>query len=474
MGRCWSSFSRVPAEGAAVVAYVDRRAPDSVTRRRLIYSLAASPLAVRALGLVVTQLRQNTAVHHIGLGLDEWYRNPTTSAFHREGAEVVALPRPSGRTTAWWATRDIDQEFASACRSLSTVLEQHARFAAETAGALMITDDRGPIEVLAIDCFERLGVPVFLIQHGPSVPFVVNRSLRVRVMEAVRTPGEAWRAIGARLQSSFIRPSPLHIRPAGHNGAYQICSYSEHAMQLLLDSGVASSRIFPTGYPYLDDVFVASQVDTPSPQAPSIMCISSGWGMFGATSRARAFYSCVANIARRLSHEVAVSVRPKPGEDIALTCGRKTAAALQRAGVIIESSDQPLYAAALKHSLVVGDASSGLLEAVIVGRPVGVVGYESYQDVDARTLEAAIRRVLQPIELRVTKELRSAVESALAARYSEDLRQRMFDKEAFFFHKLDGRASVRVAQVIEKRWAQQKTSPIYLDRPENYLGFRDR
>lgn len=410
--------------------------------RRTVLTLAPDANTAAAVQSAVAVLQEKASLHHVGLVADDWYGGSASDGFAQAGLPSVALPRPSGDRRPWWSAADPDSEL---CDALPTILSVFRDTASTSSSLLVVVDDRGPLEVALIRDAEDAGIPVVLLQHGPNIPFGFRTSPLRETLRRLAHPRRTSNRLRGRLLGR--RPSGLpEILPAGHNGSYVICTYSGHAHDLLAASGVPQGRLRPTGYPAFDRLLAFGPAEDRDLHRGLV--ISSGAGLFGAVDRSSAFFRLIASVARSVPG-FALDLRLKRKEEESLI-PRAARRALAAAGVRIVLPEKPVPEVVGRYGVVIGDSSSSLLEALVVGVPVVLLTYADLPQSDLPTLDTEIRRRLSPLALEHTDAHEEVLRAAIQPRYLEGLRGRLFREERYFFHALDGACARRVADVLRE------------------------
>ncbi len=414
----------------------------------------------------------NVVFRHIGLASDLWYLGDAHGAYCDYGYEVYDFPRPSGSTTPWWHTANIEQEVIESLGSIKDFVNHLIRSYAPNA--FLIADDRGPMEVFLIKIFNDKHIPVVLLEHGYGFSFPQEATFTFqqrigKIMEnmygSLKKRGKSLlKALNHKeaftLQSMFSSSTMLpEVKPFGHNGDYLICSLCELSKRILIKHGVDAERIRDTGYPYFDKLVRIKQLKESQARAhtqrPRILIVSSGFGIFGEIKRAEKFYSFLIDVIELLHYDYEISVRLKPGEDVSLFLGPVLLRKLQASTIRYDDNAKPSYESLQDYDLVMGDVSMVLLEAIILDKPIVVFHYRDSLKQPKSIQESILRDTLGVIVLDDPLEARKIVKKALASQYITTLTNNLKRNERCLFHRLDGKAGYRVGHVILEAVAGQ-------------------
>jgi len=252
--------------------------------------------------------------------------------------------------------------------------------------------------------------------------------------------------------SSLSREQLPKVNKFGLNGDYLICTYGQLTSNVLIQHGVKSSLIRGTGYPYLDRFVVASKERRPTRRSngrPRLLIVSTGHGIFGDLLGARRFYDFLSDIISPLGRDYEIVLRLKPGEDVTLFLDDDRIEQLRSLSLKYDDNTVPSLQALPQYDLVLGDASSVLLEAIILNIPVIVFSYSgSFQTRYKCSMESILRNDLGILALESASEAPSAMKYALSIEYAAELRSRLETNSEFLFNGLDGQASDRVGRVM--------------------------
>lgn len=219
------------------------------------------------------------------------------------------------------------------------------------------------------------GVPRVMVQEGPFTDGIAPAPAQRQ------RPIFRWSMIR---DSDFVhrlrrRPSPLHLPTYGCGRSTELMAVSESYRQRFIASGVRAEKIHVVGVPRYDALPQLRTVherrfSTAGPDdLPRILVLSQPFVRYGEMTEAE--YDVLATITRESLLEVArltgalIDVRMHPSDR------EEDMDALVGSGLPVRlvPASQPLVTTLPAYDVVVGFASSGLLEALGIGLPVVVV-----------------------------------------------------------------------------------------------------
>jgi hypothetical protein len=282
------------------------------------------------------------------------------------------------------------------------------------------------------------GVPTVMVQEGPFTdgiaPAPVGRRWPIFRWSAIRDSD-----LVHRLRR---RPSPLHLPTYGRGGSTELMAVSGSYKQRFIASGVSPEKIHVVGVPRYDALprlraVHDQRLSNASPDdPPRILVLSQPFVRYNEITEVE--YDVLATIARESLLVVAertgalVDVRMHPSdreEDMEALVARGLPMRLVPAS-------EPLVTTLPAYDVVVGFASSGLLEALGVGLPVVVI--ES-PPIAFRTV--FFREAGVPVATDVDNAVRF-IHAAVMSKAPPDPSPRVADETGV----LDGLASRRVAE----------------------------
>jgi len=419
-----------------------------------VMSVASTRYVVTAYDEVVQALESDgVAVTHIGLANDLWRDGAARDTYGSFGYRVHSIPRPSGVTSSQWRTPGVWQELQDA---LPTILDSVSKLIDEYhPDVFLIPDDDGPLDVALIGAFNQRGIPVIYLEHGPGYAFDLEKTVRFRMATAVR---RARRALTNRVGSlidlgrtpdrrDLVSASSLpRVRPTGYNGPYTICSYCGLTRDILIKHGVRPGTIRHTGFPYFDRIVRSRTGVERSPDcAKRLLVVSSGNILLAMDDYARGFYEFADRTIRNLAQDFEVSIRFKPGEERhSLTS--QLSDRLAQLNVNVDDNSIVASDAVRRYALVMGEPSTVLQEAVILGIPIVVWDFDRAPS-QSLTLSSVLAKHLGVLTLRDASRAKRTVVRAMSEGYRTSLARRLTESGRYVYDN-DGAAGKRVAQVV--------------------------
>ena len=424
-----------------------------------IVSLGHSRYIVTAINEVIETIkRKDIQVNHNGISMHKWYQSDISKKEHVYQAYSCSfdfLPRASDRKTPYWDTPHIDHEVQRSLPLIADFLENLT--AAAQPDVFLIGDDWGPLEVFVMEFFNWKRIPVVFLEHAAAVfnaPFAKT--------------GET----GAKIRQDWEnkRYHLPQVCPSGQNAEYFICSYSAPSMQMMVQSGVDSSVLRGTGFPYFDRIVRArreAQAKKTS-RKKKLLMISNGRGTFGGTFRqsALSYYKFLTEIIPKVQDDYEIALRLKPGENPEKFLTPEVLHELGIQNMRIDDNALESYEAIQKYDVVVGEMSTVLVEALMLNTPVVLVDLQSdplrRKQLDNRWF---LKHVIGVVTISDASNPREIIDAAASANYLANCTAKLHKYQGYFFN-IDGMSGKRCAQVIFEAVARnlinkEKTAEAY-------------
>lgn len=242
-------------------------------------------------------------------------------------------------------------------------LEDYAvRILGQRHDAMIMVHDRFYIEQAFVRAAARLGTPSVLLQEGPFVHVGADTpqsgSLRMK------------HALAPMLTRSGLVPA---IVPYGFAGHERLVVPSPAYRQRFIAAGMAPDRIAVGGIPRYDPIADLREKAQPRPSSGPLrlLYLFQPFGEHGkvdpqvARAQQLAMIESLNDAARRRDLSLTIRIHPRSApESVA-----HLTAALDMPHAVDPCTD-PIEQAIAAHDLVIGHYSSGLLEAMILSRPV--------------------------------------------------------------------------------------------------------
>ena len=399
------------------------------------------------------------SVRHVGLASDSWYGGGAEKCYRSFGCEVHRWPRVSEDMAPWWQTSGQKQQASDSLPALRELVGKLVR--KHKPDVFLLSDDTGRLEAELVRLFNRMRIPVVLLEHGYGFTFMQRDKLLVRAKCEVRRLIRELRTMSRSMLRSEVRvetgdasvisqdecSSP---QPFGHNGACLICTLSELTGSILVKSGIDGAKVRNTGYPYFDKVVgMRERSALQCRGAKRILIVSSGASIFGRQKRSRTYFSFVLSVCEQLVEGYEVFIRLKPREEPASVLDAESLRRLRELGVRFDDNERRSYDALLDYELVLGEPSMVLHEALILNIPVVLLAPspppQTSQVHTGRLILEKVMRVLVLADVALSREV---VEQALSGHYADEIRRRLAKNERFLYNGLDGKAGHRVGRVL--------------------------
>jgi hypothetical protein len=425
----------------------------------VIFSTASSAHVVDAYQEIIAALNsEGVTVKHVGLSLDLWNGRNASEAYRQYGCEIFDIPRASGNNTPAWHTQDIHKEIYDSLGLLRKLIEQvTAQFSPDV---FLIADDRGQLEVSMIRYFNARKIPVVLLEHGVFYKDNPEITIGYKLGNYAKKLSEfclnLMRPIRRLLKPQDYYYKLARVNKFGHNGNCLICSYSEMTKERLLKYDIPPSKIRDTGFPHFDRFFRAAQANL-NKQSPTsednglkILLISSGQGIFGRRERAEKFYNFLLKLVNAMKDSYKIFLRLKPGERLESFLNEELLNLIKQSKIEFDNNTRSLLDVLPNYNLIMGEPSSVLLEAVIMKKPVILTKYYDSQEQGQIKipLDFILDDILGILKLTDYTQVNEAITAALSEDYINRCSRKLVENERFLFHRLDGKAGYRVAQVI--------------------------
>jgi len=384
----------------------------------------------------------NIQVEHIGISPDLWYTpesHKCAQAYKEYDCEFHFLPREQGKKTSFWFTPEINKE-------LNRSLPMIARFLYEMVkkykpDVFIIGDDWGALEVFVMQYFNWKRIPIVFMEHGPAI-------FNCQLMENVQ--------LKKRMQQDWSNEKyhVPNVNIPGLNADYLICSYSEPSGKMAIKLGVNSACIRNTGFPYFDKIYreKANFLKKKKCERKKILLVSNGRGSFGGqyAESAVEYYKFLITMIRELQPQYDIYLRLKPGEDIKSFLAPKVLQEFNELKFTYDDNAIESYKAIQKYDLMIGEMSTVLLEALIIGIPAVLIHNSNDNFENKRPISNGyfFQNFIDVLTITDSSEMKESVKHALSEDYLRNCCDSLKENERYFFHKLDGKISERVAQVI--------------------------
>lgn len=416
----------------------------------VLMSLAATPHIVEAFHQVSRALSEERLVQHAGLSPDHWYAGSASSTYQRLGISSVRLFRPRGSREPWWLDQNIEHQFAQAIPRIRHQVRE--RIASIRPDAFILGDDNGPLEILVIRVVEECGVPVVYVEHAPDLRALVWPTRTQQTWRALRSLPGQLRRLSSHVGNRRLDPAALRPRPK--RDTYPVCAYSGMSVELLRRLGVAEHRIRNTGFPWMDVIVGSSRRepgDRSHERGNKILCVSSGWALFGVQHgpRSDSFFKLVIGIAKALPDEYTLTFRPKGDELNLNSASRRWVDALHGAGVRIAETDLPSYEAIQNFDVVMGDVTSVLIEAIVSRIPTVLLHHADVPDrSNPYKLETLLSERFSLLSIPHPAAAERILGESLTLEYLRHQEDRLHADDGYSFPRPDGRCASRVANEI--------------------------
>ncbi|UCE39032.1 MAG: hypothetical protein JSW00_07370, partial [Thermoplasmata archaeon] len=299
-------------------------------------------------------------VRHIGISNDLWgspENHIAASNYESFGYDYRYLPRISGLRTSIWHTPDVGRELKDSLSSIRDFMD--TMLYDFEPDVFLISDDGGAIEVFILQYLEHRKIPIVFMQHGLALGSMSKGKAQIKKRKA-----QDW------VNRDYHVPC---VNPAGCNGKYLLCSFSDLAKRLKINYGVAPSIIRDTGFPYFDKVFEQKDkyVKTKTNGRKKILIISDGTGKFHSDYiiSAKIGYRFMIDTIKVLQSDYDVFLRLKPGEVLKSFLNHQILKELNDCEFEFDDNSVESYKAIQKYDLVMGKNSTVLLESIILGIP---------------------------------------------------------------------------------------------------------
>jgi hypothetical protein len=406
-----------------------------------IVSMSSVAYIVEAYQEIIDSLAADgVGVDHTGISLNLWYNTfnkPAYSAYQKTANLVQHLPRISNKTAPWWYTEDIVEEAKQSLQSINEFIDHIV--AKKKPDVFFIADDTGILEASIINMLNKKGIPVVFIQHGHNIP--INGIDSHLLSEShITEPKTSYSSSEDLLQIPG---------PSGLNGEYLICSYSQLAKTIMSSDGVHPNRIRNTGFPYFD-LLLNKRNDHKDLKIKKkrILLLGSIFYLLNCKERAEKYYRFIVNICKMLGENYEFHIRLKPGENLSHLSDKDLLKQIDHLQLRYDSNDLPLYNSIKNYSLVIGLRSTVHIESIINDIPTILISIDEQNSAGRITFESILRERLNILTLYDLSELSEMVRFSLTNEYILKLKINMFNNESYLFHKLDGKAGMRIGQVI--------------------------
>lgn len=327
------------------------------------------------------------------------------TAYPGTGRVVLAQPRDCGlrMPTGSWTANLLLSGGALAYRRL--VIYARSILESGRPDVLLLCHDRIYIETAFVRAARALGIPTILVQEGPfcAIGHSKANNWKLRVKQ--------WMA--PTINGLGIVPSIPDYGFAGHE---KVLAASEGYRRKWIDAGLAPERVQVAGIPRYD--FLAGmQGLTGTPRVPRLLYLVQPFAAHGKVDPRAAnilleqLGDALNLLADEMPFELIVRAHPRSGgDDIgALRSRLKTPPRPDDSAIPVEKSIQ-------QSDVVIGHYSSGLLESLIIGKPIVCLpipldAFAEREEAskqhwltqvgapvasEAATIRAAILRMLQP------------------------------------------------------------------------------
>lgn len=400
-----------------------------------VLSMGANAFIVDALDLVARALEAK----HVGLDVDAWYGLTSGASYEHLDVDHYAVPRSQG-TSPWWHTGEPLNDLRASVPAIRGAVDNVLNVA--RPDVFLFGDDSGPLEALVTELVMAAGVPVVLVQHGNYVG-----SPSSRWPAAIR---RAVAQVRARLRGRVPDvPSPRRPTSPGLGREYPVCSPNGLTAGAMIARGLSPDRIHRTGYPYFDEVHAFVERADLRQAGDGVLLISSGSGLFGWSQRAEEVNHLIESTVAQLGDRLPVTIRLKPGEQPETALSRPVLDQLDAGLAVLDDAATPSYESAFRHAVVLGEYSTVMVEAVLVGRPVATWDLTSDRARVDRYSQA-FHRQLGVIQISSSDDPTSVFDALTDEAYIRQIRTGLLRNEDAFFHGFDGSSAARVAEVCRE------------------------
>jgi hypothetical protein len=417
-------------------------------------------------------------VYHLGIDTDNWYARNARQSYQGFGYNVISLPRPSKEIAPWWQTSNISLEANDALDEISQCINKiSTEF---KPNCFLIADDSGPLEVFLMQLLDSKQVKIVLIEHGLGNVFNHHSNLLVdkSLKNAVHKIHGGLKRLLFKLKktifsanssdeknSKHAKHERLHqnrlpaVKPFGTNLNCCVCAYSKLTYDLLHKSHkIPSERLFLTGYPYFDQLFRTRELlsqnkslTNKTKEKAKILFVSTGYGMFGNYNRANEYYKCLVNMIRQIDKQFDIFIRLKPGEKWSFFLANEILEELSILKFSVDDNTIPFQKSVLNYDLVIGEASTTLLESIALWIPVILIKYDinskkryklSWEDIFSELLKVRVLTCYDNIAVEINK--------SLLQENNDSVQDNFIKNQDVLFYKIDALSSERIGGVIEE------------------------
>lgn len=412
--------------------------PSSSSLKKIkIISVASTRYVVNSYAQLIITLQKYYEVQHMGISLDTWYNPFASKAYESYNIKVRLLPRSSGKKTTWWKTENISVEFNHSKENLASFL--NFIIDEEKPDLLLIADISGPLEKLILYIFCEREIPICYLEHGyfvdPCKLFTFTERLKFALVIFRRN----------LIELCLLNKRKSLYKKCRDN--LYIFLYSKYSKDTLINEGYNRNRIYCTGFPYFDILFIKNKSIENNHKFSNIknnkikiLFISTGNELFGTTEDL--YFKLIQKISMETSLLCEFSLRLKPGELIQPSLNNLIA--LQK--IKLDDNTIDLTLSVTDYDLVVTQSASlSFLESFLLGTPTIV--YKdciNQTDIYIKTIDPIIINDGMAIE-----EIDSLILSSLNIEYLAKLQRRFMENKQLLICNYDGLICERIAEVIK-------------------------
>jgi hypothetical protein len=417
-----------------------------------VLSVGHTGYIVKGFNMVIDELRsRNYQVDHYCMDMVDWYKDDIHTILFCKNIQWSKVPRPSGNISSWWYTKDIIKEAISALPEIERYLDSVVKLF--NPKVLFVGDDQGLIEKYIIKYANSKGIVVFLFEHGPGFTYQSDRNKTLWFYSYQKTLNFSKLILKKILNhsslcydSTYLTCIEQKINQFGKNGNNVICAYSTETSKIMAKSGIDERKIYNTGFPYWDIIFnfnkkKIEEFDEKNRQRKKILLISTGRSKNNSNVSSCYYRFCV-DFYNKYMGRYDIFIRLKPGEKD-FSCG------------IIPLSDNSIdsYMQIKDFDLIVGEFSSLLWEAIIIGKPIILYRAKNkFLKKYRRNAEGQLKRYLNPLTVNQFTDINDKLfYNAFNGIYIDRLQKRMNVYLTEIFNGLDGYSSSRISDLIIKQ-----------------------
>lgn len=423
-----------------------------------VLSVSNTKYIVNVFCLIIDELKDiGYHVDHYSIDSVNWYGDDISKIFIQKQIKTSKLPRPSNIRSTWWYTKNAKKEAITALPEIERYLNDIVRIF--SPDILLIADDQGVIEKYIIKYANSKGIVVFLLEHGPGFTYQSDRNKTVWFYSYQKALNFCKLIVKKLLnhssvcyESSYLTCLEQNINQFGKNGNNVICAYSGETSRIMAKSGIDDRKIYNTGFPYWDIIFNFNKkkieiLDEKKKRRRKIMLISTGRSKNN-SQLSISYYGFCFDFYKKYAAVYDIFLRLKPGEIDFLE------------GVIpLCDNSEESYFQINNFDLIIGEFSTVLLEAIIIGKPivlysVNKILLKKYK----RSAELRLKEYISPLTVNGDMSLTDKIlADAFEVNYISLLQKKLHKYSSEIFNGIDGNSSSRVCDVIESTISNKRT-----------------